>query len=165
MSALQLVHPEDIALVARIAAGDEAAEDEFARWFSERFEYLAHCSRVPRQDCQDVAQEALLAALSQMRRGVFRGESQLGHWLARIVRGKAMDYWRERHLPLGASVVTLDEPGEARDSVDALLAPMSDYELVACVRETLKTLPAQYRAILLLKRTEGYTLEEISFSS
>ncbi|MDQ3012578.1 MAG: sigma-70 family RNA polymerase sigma factor, partial [Acidobacteriota bacterium] len=68
----------------------------------------------------------------------------------------------EQHLPLGASVVTLDEPGEARDSVDALLAPMSDYELVACVRETLKTLPAQYRAILLLKRTEGYTLEEIS---
>ncbi|MDQ3012579.1 MAG: hypothetical protein M3X11_17945, partial [Acidobacteriota bacterium] len=85
MSALQLVHPEDIALVARIAAGDEAAEDEFARWFSERFEYLAHCSRVPRQDCQDVAQEAMLAALCQMRRGVFRGESQLGHWLARIV--------------------------------------------------------------------------------
>jgi RNA polymerase sigma-70 factor (ECF subfamily) len=158
MSTLQPVCHEDSALVARITAGDEAAEEEFARKYSERFRYLAHYARVPWQDCQDVAQEALIAALGQMRRGLFRGDSQLGHWLVRIVHGKAMDYWRQRHA---GSVVALDEPGELRDFVEGIPAPMTDYELTAHVRETLKTLPAQHQVILLLKRTYGYKIEEI----
>lgn len=162
MSTLQSFHPEDLALVACIVGGDEAAANLFARQFSERFEYLARRAGVPAQDCQDVAQEAMLAALTQMQRGLFRGESRLGHWLARIVHGKAMDYWRERHLPLGAVVVALDEPGELHDTVEAMPSPMTDYELIACVHEALKTLSRQHRVILLLKRTEGFTLEEIS---
>jgi len=159
MSVLQPVHSEDLAMVACIVRGDEVAMDEFARKFSRRFEYLARCAGIPAQDCQDIAQEAMLAALDQIRRGVFRGEGPFGGWLARIVRGKAMDYWRERR---GAAAVTLDEPGEANDILEAMPAPMSDYELIACVHETLRTLPRQHRVILLLKRTEGYTLQEIS---
>lgn len=158
-STLRPVHSEDLALVASIIGGDEAAADEFARKFSEKFEYIARRNGVPAQDCQDVAQEAMLAALGQMRRGVFRGESNLGSWLAQIAHGKVMDYWRERR---GASVIALDEPGELHDFVEAIPSPMTDYELVACVHETLKTLPRQHRVILLLKRTEGFTLEEIS---
>lgn len=158
-STLRPVHSEDLALVASIIGGDEAAADEFARQFSEKFEYLAHRAGVPAQDCQDVAQEAMLAALGQMKRGVFRGESKLGGWLAQIVHGKVMDYWRERP---GASVIALDEPGELHDFVEAIPSPMTDYELVTCVHETLKTLPRQHRVILILKRTEGFTLEEIS---
>lgn len=159
MSVLQPVHTEDLALVTSIVSGDEASSDAFARKFSERFAYLARRAGVPAQDCQDVAQEAMLTAFSQMRRGVFRGDGKLGSWLAQIVHGKVMDYWRERP---GASVVPLDEPGEVQDSVGAIPSPMADSELVACVHETLKTLPTQHRVILLLKRSEGFTLEEIS---
>jgi len=159
MPTLQPVHSEDLALVASIVSGDEAAADEFARKFSEKFEYLARRNGVPVQDCQDVAQEAMLTALGQMKRGVFRGESKVGSWLAQIIHGKVMDYWRERR---GASVLALDEPGELHDFVGTISAPMTDYELVACVHETLKTLPRQHRVILILKRTEGFTLEEIS---
>jgi len=162
MSSLKSVQPEDLALAACIIGGDEIAEEEFAQRFSERCRYLARRAGIPRQDCQDVAQEAMLAALDQMRRGVFRGDGQLGHWLARIVRGKAIDYWRKQHLPLGVAVVPLDEPGEVHDAIEAITSPMSDYELIACVHETLRTLPRQHRVILLLKRTEGFTLEEIS---
>lgn len=159
MSTLQPVHSEDLALVASIVSGNEAAADEFASKFSEKFEYLACRNGVPVQDCQDVAQEAMLAALSQMRRGVFRGESKLGSWLVQIVYGKVMDYWRKRK---GVSVAALDEPGELHDFVERIPDPMSNNELVACVHETLKTLPRQHCVILLLKRTEGFTLEEIS---
>jgi RNA polymerase sigma factor (sigma-70 family) len=162
MSAVQPIQPEDLALVTCIIAGDEGAEDQFARQFFERFIYLARRSGVPLRDCQDVAQEAMLAALDQIRRGVFRNEGQFGHWLARIVRGKAMDYWRKQHSPAGATVIPLDEPGEVQDAIEAITSPMSDYELIACVRETLQMLPRQHRVILLLKRTEGFTLEEIS---
>ncbi len=100
----------------------------------------------------------MLAALDQIRRGLFRGEGRFGGWMARIVWGKTMDYWRER---CGAATIPLDEPGEARDIVEAIPAPMADYELIACVHETLRTLPRQHRIILLLKRAEGFTLEEI----
>lgn len=159
MSTLQPVYSEDLAMVASIVSGNEAAADEFARKFSERFEWIARRKGVPTQDCQDVVQEAMLTALSQMQRGMFRGESKLGSWLVQIIHGKVMDYWRGRP---GASVIAMDAPGEAHDFVETIPAPMADYELVACVHETLKTLPRQHRVILLLKRTEGFTLEEIS---
>lgn len=159
MSTLQPIHSEDLALVTSVISGNEAAANEFASKFSEKFVYLAHRNGVPAQDCQDIAQEVMLAALSQMRRGVFRGESTLGSWLAQIVHGKVMDYWRKQK---GVSVATLDEPGELHDFVERISDPMSNNELVACVHETLKTLPRQHCVILLLKRTEGFTLEEIS---
>ncbi len=159
MSTLQPIHSEDLALVASIISGDEMAADEFARKFSEKFEYLARRNGVPTQDCQDVTQEAMVTALDQMRRGVFRGESKLGSWLAQIVHGKVMDYWRKQKC---VSVAALDEPGELHDFVERIPDPMSNNELVACVHETLKTLPRQHCVILLLKRTEGFTLEEIS---
>jgi hypothetical protein len=56
----------------------------------------------------------------------------------------------------------MDEPGELHDFVETIPEPMVDYELVVHVCETLMTLPKQHRVILLLKRTEGFTLEEIS---
>jgi len=161
MSALQPSHPEDLAFVARIVSGDELAEEEFALAYSDRFVYLARRKGVPRQDCQDVAQEIMLAALSQMRRGVFRGESKLSSWLEQIAHGKTMDYWRDRK---GLAVLSPLEPEEDdwRGVVEMLPAPMTDYELIFWVREALKTLPSQHRFILLMNRTGGYTLEEIS---
>lgn len=159
MSTLQPIHVEDLSLVASIVSGEEAAADEFALKFSERFEWIARRKGVPAQDCQDVAQEALLAALSQMQRGLFRGESKLGSWLEHILIGKINDYWRRQR---GRSVLPMDEPGELHDFVETIPEPKWDYELVIYVCETLMTLPRQHRVILLLKRTEGFTLEEIS---
>lgn len=150
------VYAEDLALVARIINGDEAAADEFARQYSKRFAYLAQRAGVPRQDCDDVAQEAWLAALSQMQRGLFRGDSRLSTWLARIVYGKAVDYHRSRRgLP-----AQLDGTEEAPATWPH--APVSDVELTTTVREVLAQLPPQYRIILLLNRTAGFTLAEIS---
>jgi RNA polymerase sigma-70 factor, ECF subfamily len=161
MSVLRPLYAEDLALVARIVNGEEAAAEEFARIYFERFVYLARRKGVPRQECQDVAQEALLAALSQMQRGLFRGESRLSTWLEHVLHGKALDYWRTQR---SGAVVPLEElAGEDLDSlVQALAAPTTASDLVLAVRQALQTLPPQPRAILLLNRTYGYTLEEIS---
>jgi RNA polymerase sigma-70 factor (ECF subfamily) len=159
MHTLQPVHSEDLSLVARIVSGDEIAADEFARHFSERFAYLAHRNGIPVQDCEDVAQEAMLTAMGEMQRGLFRGEGKLGSWLARIFYGTMMDYYRARK---GAVVVTLDDDGAVLNAVEAMPAPMTDYETIAIVHEAVGSLPPQHRAILLYKRTEGYTLKEIS---
>jgi hypothetical protein len=54
------------------------------------------------------------------------------------------------------------EEDEWHDFAEMLPAPMTDYELILWVREALKTLPSQHRFILLMNRSVGYTLEEIS---
>lgn len=161
MSALQIVQPDDSALVARIVSGDEIAADEFARKFTERFTYVARRKRVPWPDCQDVAQEALIAALVQMRRGAFRGDCKLGTWLEQIVHNKAMDFFRSRKGVTAGNFDDLETEEFDRLS-EALPALKFDHDLALYVREALKMLPPQHRFILLMNRTGGFTLEEIS---
>ncbi len=159
MSTRQQIHRDDLEIVALVVGGDEAAADAFARTYSERFKYLARRRGVPPEDCPDVAQEAMLVALDQMRRGLFRGEGQLGAWLARIINGEIANYWRKWK---GVAMVRLDEPEVYIALAETLTAPMSNYELYSIVWEALQAMPAQHCIILLMKRTEDLTLEEIS---
>lgn len=158
-------HPEDLALVARIVGGDETAADEFAREYLPRFKHLAHRAGVPRQDCEDVAQEVFLAAFSQMQRGLFRGESSLATWLDRILRGMIANYWRTRPAEMVESDLEDQNDSERvhpRRTLSTYHTREIDSALITTVRETLRAMPAPYRAILLLKRSAGCTLAEIA---
>ncbi len=158
-------HPVDLALVARVVGGDETAADEFAREYLPRFKHIAHRAGVPRQDCEDVAQEVFLAAFSQMQRGLFRGDSSLGTWLDRILRGMIANHWRNKP----EEMVETDVQGRGQGEEERGPGPIATYNakavdqtLVMSVRQTLRAMPASYRAILLLKRSAGYTLTEIA---
>ncbi len=159
-------HPEDLELMARIVNGDGDAADEFGRQYLERFVHLARRAGVPSQDWHDVAQEALLVAIGQMQRGLFRGESNLGTWLEKIVVGKIVEYWRKRskHSALIPIVTNAEvEEAEARGIIqDAALAIPATEEEAAMVNETLRLMPARYRVVLLLKHNKGCTIEELS---
>ncbi len=162
-------HPDDLALVERIVGGDEEAAEAFGRQYQKRFAYLARCAGVPRQDCEDVAQEVWLAAIGQMRRNKFHGESGLGTWLDGIAQHKIADYWRararaNRFAPI-ASPEQADDAPASEDIVEAAPGNLEtgvDYHLVLQVREALERMPPPERALLLLKLLEGYTIEEIS---
>jgi len=158
-------HPEDLALVARVVGADETAADAFAREYLPRFTHLAQRAGVPRQDCEDVAQEVFLAALSQMQRGIFRGDSSLGTWLDRILRGKIADYWRERPKEIvdtDAEAKSPNDGDDRRSPLERFVERVVDPTLVLSVREALQAMPVPYRAILLLKCRAGYTLAEIA---
>jgi len=162
-------HPDDLALVERIVGGDEEAAEAFGQQYQKRFAYLARRAGVPWQDCEDVGQEVWLAAIGQMRREKFRGESGLGTWLDGIAQRKIADYWRSRaRAGRFAPIALQDQSDDASASEDILeTAPHNlrsevDYHLVLQVRETLKRMPPPERALLLLKLLEGYTIEEIS---
>lgn len=159
MPTLQPIHSEDSALVARIASGDQIAENEFVHKYFEHYEYLARRYRIPEADCQDVAQETLITAFSQMQRGLFRGDCKLATWLGRIFHGTMVNYRRKQK---GVALVTLDEPGKIRDEVEARPSRRYDYELQAIVHETVASLPQPHRTILLFIRNEGYKPEEFS---
>jgi RNA polymerase sigma-70 factor (ECF subfamily) len=114
-----------------------------------------------------VAQEVYLAAIGQMRRNKFRGESGLGTWLDRIAQRKIADYWRSRaRADRSASIASPDQADDAMPSEDMVEAAPHNLEsevgLVLQVREALERMPPPERALLLLKLLEGFTIEEIS---
>jgi RNA polymerase sigma-70 factor (ECF subfamily) len=155
-------HPKDIDLVKKIISGDQAAADDFERKYLPRFESIARHAGVPHQDCRDIAQDVFLAGISQMQRGLFRGESSLGTWLARIVYGKIADYWRSQEHRGGiSSSSSQDNTGDDIASIEKLPSRMVDYAIVLTVRQALERMPAELRLILLLNRNEGVTIEEI----
>lgn len=158
-------HREDLALVALIVNGNECAAYEFSRRYVGRFERLARRAGIPPQDCQDVAQEALLAAISQMQRNLFRGDSSLGTWLEKIIQGKTAEYWRMRAKTAGDfSLQPAGDDYEAayEDNHLELFQPAPNEHTVIAVRETLQLMHTHYRAVLLLKYGAGYTMEELS---
>ena len=155
------IAPDDLTLASAVAAGDEAAAEIFAARFRNRLVYLAGKRGVPVSDCEDVADETLIAAIDQFRRGLFRAESSISTWLGRILTGKAADFWRKS--PKGLQRVPLDAGEEATSGGpgEALIDAHSDPLQQLLVREALNRMTATHRRILLLNQNEGYTTKEI----
>jgi RNA polymerase sigma factor (sigma-70 family) len=149
---------QDEFLLVGLATGNPDAERSFERRFGPRFELIARYAGVCLQDCEDVAQDAMLAALSQIKRGLFRNESSLGTWLEVIVRGKIADYKRglRRISPLDA------EREDDLNNLTLLLCHRPVYEIQILVRQILAQMSPQRRMVLILNRMVGLTIEEIS---
>jgi RNA polymerase sigma factor (sigma-70 family) len=169
MSAQPPIYADDLELVARIVSGNEEAADEFARRYYGLFEHLARQSKIPLEDSRDVAQEALIDAYRQLRRGSFQGRSSLGTWTGKIIKGKIADYWRKQSRSLESEIMPApsaaeedDDPWESLIRKIPDLAAGADLNIRLDVITALKKMETMYRVILLLNRTLGYTIEEIS---
>lgn len=153
--------PDDLTLTNAVTAGDRAAAELFAARFRDKLVFLAGKRGVHAADCEDVADETLITAFDQLRRGVFRGESSIGTWLEKILRGKAADFWRKGDNKLRR--VSLDEGGEGTcEGLGALVSAHNDPVLSLMVREILTRMSAKHRRILLLNQVDGYTTKEIA---
>jgi RNA polymerase sigma factor (sigma-70 family) len=151
---------EDLTLTAGVAAGDQEAADLFARKYRPRLILVARRRNVPAGECEDVAHEALLSAINQLRRGLFRGDSSLGTWLERILAGKIADYWR-RFSERPALECTLSSGDDSAAPSRQLVFAPEDQLVRAMVREGLSRMPARHRHVLLLNQRDGYTTKEI----
>jgi RNA polymerase sigma factor (sigma-70 family) len=151
---------DERALAALIEGRDDEAIAALDVKYRPRFEQIAARSGIPHADCADIAQEALAAALSQIRRGLFRGDSTLGTWLFTIVKGKIADYRRSnRRTALSAR----SEPaaGWLPDRPLESSHPAAQ-ELRIVVRDALRAMPAEHRLILLLNQQGGLTIDDIA---
>lgn len=154
---------QEAELVSAVHAGDVLAEEVFVTTYGPRVEWIVRVSEVPLRDCKDVAQEVLIAAMSQIRRGLFRGDSSLGTWLGAIVRGKVIDYKRSRAwacLPSGYE--GCQEVVLASEMQEDAFVQRSELDRVLTVRQVLQRLPRRHRAVLILNKTAGFTITEIA---
>lgn len=146
---------DDLTLAESIARGDEEAAAQFDALFRPWIEGSIRNRGVPANDRDDVVQEVLADAIRQLKAGRFRGAASLKTWLATMVGGKVMDYWRRHHR--GPEIVPLADVDERERG---LIVPSCSEE-VARVREAFEKLSGKDRLILLLRERKGLKLAEI----
>jgi RNA polymerase sigma-70 factor (ECF subfamily) len=155
----------DASFLVRLQAGDSLAYETLVRQQGPRMLAIAKRFFQCEQDAADSVQDAFLAAFRAIPN--FKGESQLGTWLYRIVVNSCLMRRRSKDRHPTVAIETLlpgfDETGHHRQSVKAFRDSPSDAlaaaELRQHVRECIDCLPASYREALILRDIEELDTE------
>ncbi len=155
--------PDELALLQRIARGDEGALAKFYdRYVDEVYRFVYHQVGGNRQDAEDVTQDTFIAAINSLE--TFRGDSRLYVWLCGIAWRKASDLRRRRDHVKTPRPASDDELFELHAAVDPLtVEEIAEREAVRRhVWNALQTLPPHYSQALTLKYLEGFKVSEIA---
>ena len=161
-----MINLSDQVLVEKIQAGDyQAFEFLVTRYESKVYRLAVRMLRNP-QDAEDALQETFL----QVFRGLagFEGRSKFSTWLFRLATNVCLMRIRHREtepsklLPLEDYLPKLEE-GDSPQMMDwadrpedALLSKESREKMM----EALDKLPAEYRAVFILRDIEGFSNAE-----
>lgn len=153
-------------LVARAAAGDEAAFEAVMRSHNQLLFRTARSILKSDHEAEDAVQDAFLRAWLAL--DTFRAESKLSTWLVRIVTNEALGRLRRARL----HTVPLEEAMTSADPKTQLAlaeSPSSGPEqsaMRAQVRELLEAqidqLPDAFRTVFMLSEVEGLSAREIA---
>ena len=146
--------PNTPALLAAIAAGDDAAFERLFRAWYARLADHAHRMLHDRDRAEDAVQEVFVA--------LWRGRARLpaadalAGYLHRAVRNRALNQLRH----------TLGHQIDPDGSIETAVAPASDrveqQELAGAIARAVGALPPRTREIFLLSREQGLTYAAIA---
>ena len=146
----------DPILVTRAKAGDRRALAALCERHAPRVEKLAlHLLRDP-EDARDAAQDSLAKLVVRIRQ--FRGESQFGTWLHRLVVNTCKDFAQARAARRTEQLLVDERPARDGDPVAALTASETRRELGRCLAE----LPDAQAKVVALKDAFDIGFAEIS---
>ena len=146
---------DERALALRALAGDRQALGSLVSSYAGSVRRLTRAILGNRDDADDAAQDALLAALVKLDQ--YDPDRPFGPWLLRIVTNAAIDRRRRRAVRNGA---VLDEHlASPRPLPDAEAERRALGERLECA---LRELPERYRVALVLFEVEGYSQAEIA---
>ena len=157
---------DDPQLVARIAGGDHTAFEVLMRKYNGKLFRIARAILKDDRDAEDVLQEAYLDAYRHIQD--FRGDSQVGTWLTRIVINQALMRLRKEKrrsviVPFRAARTNEAEQGEA-DVVDNRTESPSNRVLRAEIRRILERrideLPLSFRTVFVMREVEDMSVQE-----
>jgi RNA polymerase sigma-70 factor (ECF subfamily) len=162
------VGSREAVLIARCAAGDEAACTELVDEHQRLVYQLATNLLGDSQEALDLSQEVFLRVFRTLP--TFRGQSSLRTWIYRITVNQAKNrlrWWRRRRRALQ---VSLDD--HVRDHGELPAEPtgsspdrmLRQKELGDRLRLALDSLPFDQKTAIVLREVGGLSYEEIAFS-
>lgn len=147
------VSPQPVA--PRAPAGDVKALEREALTHAPALYKLAARLTGSTADADDVLQDAFARAITELRRGGFRGDCALLTWLYRIVTNAALDRLRRGKRHDAAAERLAAEPAGTSASPEASVALRE-------LGEAMAALPEDQRAALVLKEIQGLTTREVA---
>jgi RNA polymerase sigma-70 factor, ECF subfamily len=157
----------EAALIARCAAGDEAACAELVAAHQRMVYGLALNLLGDRDEALDLSQEVFLRVFRTL--SSFGGRSALRTWIYRIAVNQARNrrrWWSRRRR---SDQVSLDEHvlkfGDVESKQDILPDRLlASKETAAKIWQALERLPFDQRTALILREVDGLRYEEIAFT-
>ncbi len=144
---------QDVELVQRIAAQDEAALRELYVAYGQRLYVYALRLAGDHAQAEDIVQDALVAVW-QSARG-YRGDGRLLAWLLGIVHHTAIKSLRHRSIPIS------DEMEAGLSATEPLPEErIQANEQARRVQQGLQSLSPEHRAVLELVFYQGLSLKE-----
>jgi len=163
------VSSTDVALLARLKAGERAAFEEFVAAYQGLVYELSYRLLGDAEDARDATQETFLKVYRHV--STFRGDSGLKTWLYRIAVNQASNqrrWWRRRRRK---DMVSLDiAPDDSRETLgDRIASRSASPEQVTLDRErerrmmvALESLKHDYRVAVVLRDVQELSYEEIA---
>jgi RNA polymerase sigma-70 factor (ECF subfamily) len=160
----QVRSDEDAELVQRALARDGAAFRSIMERHNRRLYRIARSILRNDSEAEDVVQEAYLNAFRHL--ALFRGQSSLATWLARIAMNEALGRLRRERPTVGLE--TLEAP---RPEAQIIPFPqtttsgdpeqdMAQREVMRLVEQAIDSLPEIFRIVLVTRAMEGMSVEE-----
>lgn len=152
----------DLRLVERFLRGDAAAFELLFRKHQLYAFNVAYGLVGNSEDAADITQEAFLRVHRNMQR--FRGDSTFTTWLYRVVVNLAITELRRRTRSRTLLMEDIAPAESWRAEDEAADAPVMHLEIDAereSVQRVLRHLPADYRAVLVLRHFQQLAYEEI----
>jgi len=157
---------DDPQLVARIAGGDQMAFESLMRKYNGKLFRVARAILKDDSDAEDVLQDAYIDAYRHIQD--FRGDSQVGTWLTRIVINQALMRLRKEKrrsviVPF-RSVRTSDAERPEANVADETTESPSSRVLRAEIRRILERrideLPLSFRTVFVMREVEEMSVQE-----
>jgi len=161
----------DEELLARLKSGDENAMREVAETYGSKIYQLAFRYLRNKEDAEEVTQDVLYKVHRKI--DAFRGDAALSSWIYRITFNAAMSrlrtakFQRSQHDDQQVAMLEGDEMTTAPRKEIADWSDMADEhvfrsQLRRRVFNAILSLPAIYRAPVLLRDIQGLSTEEAS---
>jgi RNA polymerase sigma-70 factor (ECF subfamily) len=159
-------------LLARLQAGDESALADLASTYGAKIQQLAFRYLRNKEDAEEVMQDVLYKVYRNV--GAFRGDAALSSWIYRITFNAAMSrlrtvkYQRAQQSPdiewrpNAEGDETLAAAREVADLTDMADEHVLRSQLRQRVFRAILSLPAIYRAPVMLRDIQGMSTEEAS---
>lgn len=157
----------DRTLVERLRRHEPRAADDLVATYGDRACRLATRISGSAQDAEEAVQDAFWSVIQKI--DTFRGESAFGSWLYRVVANAA--YQKLRLRPGRRHELSLDELLPVFDQQGKHVEPVPDWspslddparrtELREVLTSAIDELPAEYRAVVVLRDVEGLSHRE-----